>query len=326
MDIAMQRKDQFLADVKKLGFDDPFLEHYYDLFVDKKKLYYILSDTIDFEDSRMLYNIDWRVDEDGFPFLKGYEATLLKTHPIDHGVFSEIDTAELEKEMAAINWNTELSELPGLYEKILELKSSKDLNATDVAERLEARYWTGTAVSNFLQLEQYKVKFGKSHFFDLKGDISDVTSQQAYHLLSGRFIFRFEQTLTEGYKPNWFGLKENNIVGTNKTKKQFREVRYEEFDLHPLLNKYGIKGIKSSSGGQAIKRNLANGDITAAIMVHAGKEYPVHLIVDADSQNLYTITETGMQVPMDEFLQSIKAVEGMGKNIRKYKNGKGNCL
>lgn len=327
MKINKQHREQFIADVRRAGFDDPFLEQHYNLVVQEGMENYRLGETLVFDNSRMLYQLDIQADEQGFPFLHGYQAALLKTHPITHSVFEGVDTRSLEIDMKAVDWNNQLDELPKVFSQIMQLKASGDSEATDIAERLEARYWTGTAAGRHLQLDYLKERFGQVHYFEATGGIGNINSRQAFNLLSGRHLVRFEQIQSGSYTGYWFGLKPLDPEALPGEHKQFSEERYDGFDLVAVLRNLRITEMDDRRKSFILIRQLIEGDATPATIMSEGKEIQIRLTVDAAQALLNTLDDQGNTVPLRQFPDEKNSVLPVAeKKLQKRKRGKGNGI
>lgn len=128
------------------------------------------------------------------PSLAGYNAVLHSVPPITHGMYSGIDTVQLEARMNTISWETpgrDLTTLPELYGDILTLELSGNKDAVEIAHSLQAKYWSGTGVEKYIRLSYPEEKYMKSFYFPIENNVTDISVKEAYNLLSGRGVFKF---------------------------------------------------------------------------------------------------------------------------------------
>lgn len=321
MEINKHHREQFVAEAGRLGFDDPFLESQYDMMATEWMESYQMDQTIDFGDDRMLFRLDLKLDESGLPYLHGYEAMLLKTHPIlHHGMFNGIDTTELENRLKQGDWNSDMEELSKLFEQLTKLTTSGNATARDIAERLEARYWVATPVDNHINVDRWKERFGRAHYFRLDGGFGDITVRQAYNLLSGRQMVRFEQARPDRYTGYWFGLKRlANPSVVNKERRCFEEVRYNGFDIAGGLRELCIKEMGSKRTGIMLIRSLTEGDLAPATMETNGLEIPVYLSANPQEKSINIYDKDLKELDIGESV-SLKNDTGEGKTESKPAN------
>lgn len=314
----MKHRDVFLEDMKRLGFEDPFLGDVYDKVL-ADGLEQKLDWRSDFGDDRMLYRLDIGIDNERLPYLAGFKATLIKTHPIEHGIFAGVDTGALEEQLKKGDWNTDMDVVSDLFGSILTLTTSKSEKANEIGERLQARYWLGTSLTNHLKLDRLLSRFGRSHYFLLAGKIGKVTAKQAYNLISGR-----PRLLMDFFAP---ALRPETWVGLKSKGGEFEEVIYDGCDIVSKLQQVNIKELKNERTGLQLLERFADGDLVPATLVRLGVEIPVCLsadpkgkcpvMVDADGRNLY------IDRPLSRRDTAKEKVEKMPSSGRKKGNGTG---
>ncbi|TYR37402.1 hypothetical protein FXV77_05190 [Sphingobacterium phlebotomi] len=308
MDVE-QHKERFLSVMEVLGFDDPFLEQYYDLFVNEGMDNYQFAKLFDFEEGRMLCKLVLIADEHSLPYFKGVHAVLLKTHPISHGVFNGIDTLELENQMKVIDWNSQLDELPKIFGKITELKISGNKFAKDVAERLEVRYWSETAVAKHIKLNSIQDKFARFHLFDFDDPLGVLPVRYVYNLLCGRALMGLDLSRLDPLARSYFSLQPKPPLGYRSPDKSFTEVNHPEFDLKTELGKYPLKDMQSLPQSSQLMYDLTRGNIAEGTLLISGNDYPVRIALGGKTLALHVVDKRNNLTPIDRFIQKVLAWE-----------------
>lgn len=315
MGLYANHRDSFLADMRRMGFDDPLLEGEYDA-VQLSKMGKSTMLYTDFGEDRMLYRLDLELDENKRPFFNGFKATLIKTHPIVHGVFSGVNTRELEEQLKKGGWNTDMDILSDLFGRIMTLTTSTCEQAKDIAQRLQARYWLGTTLSNQLNLDRLHSQFGYSHYFLLAGKMGKVTANQAYNLLSGRPVLRLD-FFGHGLRPEMF-------VGLRLKGREFEELKYDGFDIGAKLLEINLKEVKSEESGLELIDRLRDGDCAPATLIRLGIEIPVYLSVDADRKCLLMFDADGQRLYINASAQRDRIAKERSEKIASSTRKKGN--
>jgi len=277
MNIGEQHKTEFLAGIRSLGFEEGLLDDYYDMLRNGQQDAVSWKEYRDFDNSRVLYEPELRRDELGLPYLFAYNATLLETHPIKHGVYGHIDTETIEDCLKDGKWLTDPALFSDLLAQLTELSVCGNSIAKDIAQRLETRYLMGTSATRHINVDWLLKRFGKSHYFrcDQQG-LSDVSLIQAYNLMSGRPVLRFEATEPNVYTGYWFGLKRfpEPMIG-EKGSLWFEEKQYRGFKPHLLLRKLPINDIEKEGTDTLLIQQLINGGFAHSIIRVAVKSgYP----------------------------------------------------
>lgn len=197
----------------------------------------------------------------------GYNAVLIRTHPVPHDVFGSIDTGELEERMKRIDWNKfdireknieELAQTSDIVDDVLQLAGSKSSKARDVAQRLQLRYWLHTPIEQRINIVKNIYRYEKRASFDLHGDIGDIHAKEAYNLLSGRGVLKFhrEQDRPDIFSGVWKQFH-NNILQT-----------YPAYDLMLLLRSLPIHELQNDSQGPQLIYDLIQGE---RVPIHLGR-------------------------------------------------------
>lgn len=318
MEIDKSHREQFISDVRRLGFDDPFLENYYNMMVLQGLEQHQLNETIDCGDDRVLYRLDLKPDEAGLPALQGYTATLLKTHPVRHGVFEGIDTRTLENRLKQGDWKINMDEFSDLYEQITRLTISGNTVTMDIAQRLEARYLMGTVADSHINTDWLKLRFGRDHYFDISEPFGEITPKQAYNLMSLRPVIRFMQSAPNHFRGYWFSLKPFKPAVALKEGKWFEELYQEGFDLATKLRELSVREMETKRGGTSLIRQLIEGDLALATMNMDGKWIPVRLSVNPEEKSLVIYDGNLREISLDTYLEKNKG-EKKGPITKKNK-------
>lgn len=324
MKAEAQHKEEFLAEIRALGFDEGFLDDYYDMLLQGRQPSVSWQEYQDFENGRMLLEPELILAESNLPYLYGYRATLLETHPIHHGIYGGIDTQVLENRLKEGEWSSGPAVHSELFAQTTELALSGNKIAKDISQRLEARYWIGTSAAQNINVDWLLKCFGKTHYFscDQKG-LNNVSIIQAYNLISGRPVLHFEQTSPNAYTGYWFGLKrlQKPLISKDKEPVWFEEKRYPGFDPFCLLELSAIKEMKQADLGLPLFRQLLSGNIAAATVMIGGKEQPCRISADAENNRLFLRDDHGVEIcirkgTLNQERKSIKKISSQKKNKR----------
>lgn len=289
MEINEQHKRQFLSEMELMGLKEALLGGYYDVLAAGKQVRVSWQEYDDIGNTRILYEPELRLDAFSLPYLYGYTATLLETHPIHHGIYEQIDTEQLEGQLKEGKWLTDAVLFSQLYARITELSVCGNSSAKDIAQRLEARYWLGTTVDRCVNGDLLRKKFGRKHFFHCgQQGVSNVSLLQAYNLMSGRPVLRFEETKPTVYTGYWFGLKrfQKPLISMDRELVWFEEKRYPGFVPHLLLRNLPIKDIEQEGSEMLLVQQLVNGGFAHTVIKIAGEKRSCQICADAENNRL----------------------------------------
>lgn len=320
MEINKHHREAVMAEMRRLGFDDPLMEIRYDMLATNGLESYQVSQSVDFGDDRMLFQLDLKMDGNGLPYLHGYEAMLLVTHPIPHARFRDIDTKNLEDRLKRGEWNSDMDELSAIFGQLVELTSIGDDRASDIAARLEARYWLGKSVSSHINVDRLKERFTRRHYFEITGTISDIIAKQAYNLLCGRAIIRFKQInpcQRDGY---WFWLE---ALDDSKTTRDYETVlSHEWFNPELTMKKLPIDLTASKRAKDIIVQGLIDGDLTHANITVNGKDIPVFLSVNPRKKTIEIYDMDRKELDVGELVSQEKKATQENKVASAIKKGR----
>lgn len=205
---------------------------------------------------------------------EGYQATLLQTHPIQHARIDGIDTFKLEQRLKAIDWNSYIpknNEVGGdMFRAIIDvvnLSLSGTKGAADISRRLQLRHWLGTPVGQDLNVSSHIDDYQKSHYFQLKNDLTDVSTAEAYNLLSGRAVMKFRQVEDQqgDFKAEWKELSDGKLKPL------------PDYDFMAILKALPVPEAHSETTGSKLVYDLIKGDRVAVTFEENGKSSPVYL-------------------------------------------------
>jgi len=168
------------------------------------------------------YSFDVEINNNlGIYTLHGYQVKMLHVGELDHKIINGINTSELEREMANINW---ANALPGLFDKdnriadiVLQLSgllAASDPRGTELSELLGLKYLTGTPLEGYVNLSQIRKKHETSLFIPLNGNEQDLVLGESIWLLMGHAVSK--PILPEGNKQGmcWMVMEHGQISQT----------------------------------------------------------------------------------------------------------------
>lgn len=136
-------------------------------------------------------------------------ARMLIVPEIVHGFFDGIDTRELEKRFADVNWNKiylPIAMNSNVIADLITLSKSKEAAAQEIAESLKVKYWANTPLDRIFIISSEMEKFEKTMSFPIRMDSNDVYDHQVYNLLNGRSVIKFD--IQEGLQTKAYWVKE----------------------------------------------------------------------------------------------------------------------
>lgn len=154
-----------------------------------------ISHFMQFGENSVAYELNFIYDRQFSAYrLTSYIATLQEVMIIGHKVVNEIDTAALERDMRAIDWNRHFFEKQTLSDPELisaeqalnqldNLAEMRDFDANQISEQLQFKYfppdiYAEVAIEDYSQLYQPKREFIASEF-------GIENARLAYHILCG---------------------------------------------------------------------------------------------------------------------------------------------
>jgi hypothetical protein len=303
-----KKKQQFLDNTLPYGFDEKMLAGTYDEMMRLRCNYIETQQVLAFEEGRVFYRLTLYRDQGSMPALHGFHAVLRYVPLIEHGVFAGIDTRKLEQRMEAVDWLRSTPDVTALYPKDVDtlvkiwkemerLKQCGDNNASDIVAQLQVKYWMGTLAERYTHLDMRTSRYDHSHYFDSIELHQGITAHHAYHLLSGRPVFR------EVTQEHWFQLK--RIIEPS-TIKMFDEYRFPGFDLREKLNVLPLKELLIPGKEQQLVQDLKDGALPYGTLTDKETEIPVRLSVDPEKQSI-KILDTSQTIAI------IKAIDAHNK-------------
>lgn len=136
-----------------------------------------------------------RNDNLGVYQLHGYHSTLLRIGDIPHQKVMGIDTAELEREMAKIDWNRivpftypKASGINACLTQLAKISQGENPEGKQVAELLTLKYIDGTALARMFNFGDLRKEYEKNIFVEMNGNGQDISLPESYDLLCGRGV------------------------------------------------------------------------------------------------------------------------------------------
>lgn len=230
--------------------------------------------------------------------LHGFRALIFNTPEVRHGIYRLVDTRDLEKRMAAMDWDNaektnvffktdgEVAKIFKDLQKLIELNSKASL---DAAEHLMLRYWKGTAMEIFIARNPKLSLYEDQMYFELNGDHKDINAAQAYRLLHGRGIFLLEKLdgNAEGY---WLVIQGDKLE------------RLPDYDLTGLLREMPFKDPLYELGTIERALKLSNGEIIPETLVIGSKEVEVFIAADPVNTSIVVFDLNANQLDLEVIL------------------------
>lgn len=297
-----KRKDKFLEATCPYGFSESILANVYDEMIRLRCNYLQTQQAIEFEEGRVFYHLRFSRIEDKMPSLQGFHAILRNVPAIEHGVFSGIDTARLERLMKSTDWLQAIPHLTALYPKDVDklvkiwqemeqLKQCGSKQAADIVSQLQVKYWAGTLAERYTHLDMLTSRYDSSHYYESGKAHQGITAKQAYNLLSGRPVLREAGEVRGQAEDHWLQLKR---ITEPSTVKMFDEQRLPGFDIREKLEILPLKELLAEDRQQYIIGGLKNGNLAWGTVSHEEREVPVRISIDAEKQSA-EITITDLQ-------------------------------
>jgi hypothetical protein len=270
--------EMLVSQLSELGFHKTNMYEYLDGCAGMETIPFFQRSRIG--DDEMSYQLTIKRDgASGLYYPEGYEATLLKTHPVPHGHFDGIDTLKLEQRLKEVNWNEYIPKSTRQDDKafkvildVVDLAVWQNKEAQDISKRLQLRYWLHTPVEQDLNVAQDISHYQKTHYFELNKGLDDMQIRAAYNLLSGRSVLKFIQGEPRSFHGHWKKL----VNGRLET--------FPDFDFMAPLKALPLKEVKENRIDTLFIYKLISGD---QMNVHLEKDnMPMYLHVNAADQKI----------------------------------------
>jgi hypothetical protein len=290
--------DRLMGSLLELGFHRPNLYSYLESFEGADVIPYRQQERIG--DDLMNYQLTIkRREETGLLYPESYQATLLKTHPMAHGKFGEIDTSKLEKRLKETDWNNYAQQVVAsdkhvckIFDDVFELSLNGDKQAKDIARRLKLRYWLNSPVEKHLQVANYAPDYEKTLQFDLNGDFSDISAREAYNLLLGRGVLKFHQTETET----------GNLYTHWKVIDDGRLKTLPDYDFMKTLKSLPIVEMQQNRTGSQLIYDLIRGERPAVTLLKDNRQIPGFIEANPRDQTLSLYSQSLEKLALNDFL------------------------
>jgi hypothetical protein len=290
--------DRLMGSLVELGFYRPDLHSYLESSEVANTIPYRQQDRIG--DDLMDYQLTIkRRQETGELYPESYQATLLKTHPVPHRRFGQIDTLDLEKRIKGVDWDKYVrdtsaneKEIASISEDIFELGVSRNSDARDIARRLQMRYWLHTPIEQYLTFGKYVGDYEKTHQFTLNNDFSDISAREAYNLLSGRGVLKFYQKENEpgNLYTHWKVIDEGQL----KT--------LLDYDFMKMLKQLPLAEMQIDRTGPQLIYDLIRGERPAVTLLKDNRQVPAFVEADPREQSLNLYSRDLQKLDLNEFL------------------------
>lgn len=276
----------------ELGFHKTNMDIYLDGCYGLDVIPYFQRDRIG--DDEMSYELQIKPDKQGIYQPEKYTATLLSTHPILHGMYAGIDTWELEQRMKQTDWknftqwNVSDTHNSKIINDVFQLLTSDSRYGKDIARRLELRYWLHTPMEQKVNILSHIGDYQKKFDFELSGGLTDITTREAYNLLSGRGVLMPDLNSNKPDVHIWdWKVLENGELKT-----------VPNYDLKSELEKLPLPDLKDFLKGPQLIYDLIIGDRVPVKMEKDGKMEIVLMEADpkAQSVRLYSQVMTELNV------------------------------
>src|ERR1700744_3434722 len=172
----MQETDweRLTENLAELGFTKPNMQSYLEGCAGMDKIDYYQRAR--YGDDEMSWQMSIAKDKQtDLYYPKGFQATLLQTHPVRHGYFEGIDTHELEQRIKHTDWQKFLygtaridRQASSIIDDVMTLAASKDVQARDVSKRLQLRYWLHSPVEQHVNIVIHAAEYQRNFYFPLR--------------------------------------------------------------------------------------------------------------------------------------------------------------
>lgn len=235
-------------------------------------------------------------DDTGVFTVDSYNAILIKIPPFRHGVFNGIDTAKLEEKLQQYEWNLGTIPLPRdgkevseAFFELIDLARSEDQNAADIAEKLMMKYWSETPMERFVTLCQDPSFYERRMDFPIHNNLNDVDDRQAYNLLSGRALMKFEDVKAGNPTVSWVTVAHGEFV------------EHPDFDLSGQLRKLAFQTPLDSSTGPEYVLELAKGNRIPAELQKGNANISVLLEADPRTSSIAIFDHMDNRLDLADF-------------------------
>ena len=217
-------------------------------------------------------------EEIGIFTLDDYNALLIKVPPYRHGVFNGIDTERLEQKLAENEWNLRTIPLPcdgkdvsETFFQVIDLVRCEDKQANDIAEKLMMKYWSETPMERLVALCPDPAVYERRMVFPVNNDLNDIDDLQAFNLLSGRAVMRFEEVEAGSPLVDWVTVVNGEFV------------KHSDFDVAGQLRKLAFETALDNASGPEYLLELAKGN-RIPVVLKSGEEGR-EVLIEADPRN-----------------------------------------
>lgn len=263
-------------------------------------------------DEHTQINIDLVIKSQSVGYsVDGYKIELEKIPEVAHTVSQGIDTAQLEKSLAGINWRAIEKEqllednIAGLIDEVMFLRLTGSIQAQDVMDMLMLRYWSSAPVMEVLDYIDLK-QFKKSFSCELHGNANDLDAVQAYNLLEGRCVMRFydlqHRLPSDAY---WLKFEDGNFI------------EHPAFDINGVLQMLPLFPPLTLKQGQNLLTLLLSGQrVKVGMKVDKGI-IEMEIEADAPGKDIAIFGSSGKRVTLSELKRNLsKQAPKPGKQQR----------
>lgn len=232
-----------------------------------------------------------------------YIASIRATHPVGHSTVEGIDTAALEKRMAANQWDkddalsgatpglpNDQSEVSLIVQDMRSLLGSGNPEAIDIGERLAARYWLHTPMENVVDLSAAAARFDRQHEFSLEDPMIAISADKARNLLLGRSVATYADELL----PSWSYLAPE-ATGKDRVVNVLGYLPGEQLLWLPIVELLSPEGLVS-----LMEKLMAGDNVPVGVKTGAGIEQ-LYLRVNAAEKELVLSDNTGKSLPLENY-------------------------
>ncbi|MGE8426348.1 MAG: hypothetical protein ACN6O7_00660 [Sphingobacterium sp.] len=227
----------------------------------------------------------------GLYCLPGYRATVLHVGEIDHIEISGLNTADIEKKFASIDWEhlspLVLSEDSKQRSAILQLGllyATHNQKLCDIADLLSLKYLTGTPISMHFTVDDKRKKYESSIFIDLNGNEQDLALDDSFRLLAGRAVTRYLND-----NPNQLGW----LIKDGDTVRQL-----PDFDLSGELAKLPFASPKNNASVAQVIMHLSAGKILESRFTISGHTFRGSYYADPRTGSIAVLDKAGKRVDL----------------------------
>jgi hypothetical protein len=272
----------------------------------------IANAIVDIPDGCIIFSIPKVYDKGEF-IVQRFIAQLIKSKNIEHGIHQGIDTAKLELQIAAIDWQTNAKKIEdgstlesSLFYDVVFLRLAANQMGQQIADDLALKYFAATPVLEKLPFKPDFSEYYQQFSFPLAGDLTDLGQEQVINLFSGRAVLQMNDKAAISQK-QWLTLEGGVLIP------------HEPYDITGIIKGLNASPPFSEKSGPYLIYRLAAGYREKIGLIQNGKYTNVFIEADPVNKTIRLFDLKGHRLDLKEFLGNttygIKAKRNKGFGI-----------